>query len=122
MPLSDRENQILQDIERQLSEQDPRFADQVGAHSLRTESIRKVKQGLALFAAGFGLLIAFFFTVQMVLGVVAFLVMVAGATHLVQNLRRLAADQKVQTESAETGLLSRVEHRIRDMRRRDIED
>ncbi|MEO7802978.1 MAG: DUF3040 domain-containing protein [Actinomycetota bacterium] len=122
MPLSDRENQILQDIEKQLSEQDPKLADRVGGHSLREESVQKVKQGIAIFVAGFGLLIAFFVTVQMVLGVLAFLVMVAGATHTFQNLKRLLADQKVQADSSEVSLLSRVEHRIRDMRRRDEAD
>lgn len=119
MPLSDRENQILQDIERQLFEQDPKFADQVGGQNLRAESVRNIKRGLAVFLAGFGLLVAFFLTVMMLVGVVAFLVMVVGATYAFQNIRRLSASQKANTVSTDVGLMSRVEHRIRDMRRRD---
>ncbi len=92
MPLSDKEQQILQEIEKQLISEDPKFARGV-ATSLTTDAARKVKVGIGIFVLGFIGLLPFFFTQSVLLGVGAFLVMLAGATFAYHNVRRAGADQ-----------------------------
>lgn len=121
MPLSDREQQILQDIERQLYDEDPKFAKGVAQKTLDTHTTKNTRLGLALFLAGFLTLFAFFFKTNLFLGVAAFLLMVAGATLAFQNIKKSTVD-KVR-ESGERNPLSaifgKVESRIKDARRRD---
>ena len=79
-PLSEHEQKILEEIERNLDE-DPRFA------SKRADPARRLKLGIAIFVVGFGTLIAFFISRSLVVGVLAFgamvagIVLVAGALH-----------------------------------------
>lgn len=91
MPLSDKEQQILQEIEKQLVTEDPKFARGV-ATSLAGETSRKVKIGIVVFAVGFGGLIAFFFTQSVFIGAAAFLVMLAGATFSYHHARTGAVE------------------------------
>jgi VIT1/CCC1 family predicted Fe2+/Mn2+ transporter len=92
MPLSDKEQQILQEIEKQLISEDPKFARGV-ATSLATDAARKVKVGIGIFVLGFIGLLPFFFTQSVVLGVGAFLIMLAGATFAYHHARRAGAEQ-----------------------------
>lgn len=91
MPLSDKEQQILQEIEKQLITEDPKFARGV-ATSLAGEASRKVKIGVGVFALGFLGLVAFFFTQSIAVGVGAFLIMLAGATFSYHHARRGALE------------------------------
>ena len=123
MPLSDREQQILQDIERGLFEEDPKFARGVTTASVNSTASRNAKRGIAVFALGFLLLIAFFLSVQIAVGVVAFLIMVVGATYTYQNLRKMGGEENASTKTPSgQGLLGRVEGRMRGLRRRDGSD
>ena len=72
VPLSEREQEILAEIEKRLSEDDPRLARQVSRRALRA------KTGLFVFLAGFALLIGFFFSGSVLVGVAAFAAMVVG--------------------------------------------
>ncbi|HEX2026231.1 MAG TPA: DUF3040 domain-containing protein, partial [Actinomycetota bacterium] len=45
MPLSEHEQRILEDIERRLQQEDPRFAQQVARASLSTHLTRRVWWG-----------------------------------------------------------------------------
>ncbi|MDQ3646924.1 MAG: DUF3040 domain-containing protein [Actinomycetota bacterium] len=79
MPLSEREQQILAEIEKSLYADDPTFAREVesGAPS-RSDARRKLKLGALLFAGGFALLLLFFFFQIVLIGIAAFAAMVAG--------------------------------------------
>jgi membrane-bound ClpP family serine protease len=120
MPLSDREQQILQDIERQLVEQDPKFARDVTAGT-QAGTFRSIRAGLALFVVGLGVLLAFFFHPLVLIGVGAFLLMVSGATISYQNLKKAGADKvkDLRRQASLSGLVGRFEGRLRDIRKRD---
>lgn len=120
MTLSEREQQILQDIERRLYEQDPKFAQGVASTTLQGHLLRNVRRGIALFAAGFFVLLVFFFRPVLIIGVVAFLLMLGAATFTYQSLRRAGAEQirMFRKQARWAGLISRLEERIRQIRHR----
>jgi CDP-diglyceride synthetase len=121
MPLSDREQQILQEIERHLYEQDPKFAQGVAAKTLKSTSARDLRRGLLLFLAGLGVLVLFFINTAVWLGVLAFLMMLGGATMAYQSGRKLGAEPlgKLKRGMSLSKLLGQVEGRMRNLRRKD---
>jgi hypothetical protein len=121
MPLSDREQQILQEIEDQLYEQDPEFARGVSSTTLQVHLLRNVRRGIAAFAAGFAVLVVFFFQTKLIIGVAAFLLMLAGAVYTFDNLRKIGSEQlRVLREQAPlSDFVTRVRGRIRDIGNRD---
>jgi len=60
MPLDDREQKILEEIERQFYDNDPGFAEVVRSASLAGSWRRRLRLGLAGFVAGTAILILFF--------------------------------------------------------------
>ena len=48
-------SRILDDIERRLSEDDPRLVDAAKKTSLTTHLLRRIRWGLVVFALGFAL-------------------------------------------------------------------
>jgi len=121
MPLSDREQQILQEIEDQLYEQDPDFVRGVSSTTLQVHLLRNVKRGVAAFLVGFVVLVVFFFRPALPIGITAFLVMLAAATYTYDNLRKIGSEQlRILREQAPFAeLLSRLRSRIRDMGNRE---
>lgn len=121
MPLSDREQQILQEIEDQLYEQDPEFARGVSSTTLQAHLLRNVRRGIAAFVAGLVVLFVFFFQTQLFIGVAAFLLMLAGALYTYDNLRKIGSEQlRVLREQAPlSDFLSRIRTRIREMGNRE---
>ncbi len=121
MPLSDREQQILQEIEDQLYEQDPEFARGVSSTTLQVHLLRNVRRGIAAFLAGFGVLVIFFFQTELIIGIAAFLLMLAGAVYTYDNVRKIGSEQlRVLREQAPlSDLVTRLRSRIRDMGNRD---
>lgn len=121
MPLSDREQQILQEIEDQLYEQDPDFVRGVSSTTLQVHLLRNVRRGIAAFTAGFVVLVVFFFRPALPIGIAAFLLMLAAATYTYDNLRKIGSEQfRVLREQAPfADLVSRVRSRIRDLGNRD---
>ena len=59
MPLSEHEQRILEEIERKLSEEDPRFVRTVGHATLHTHAARRMRLGALLFIIGFFMLLLF---------------------------------------------------------------
>ena len=57
MPLSEHEQRLLDQIERALYAEDPKFASTVRGAKLRKPSRRRRIQGIALFAVGVALLV-----------------------------------------------------------------
>lgn len=121
MPLSDREQQILQEIEDQLYEQDPEFARGVSSTTLQVHLLRNVRRGIAAFMAGFVVLVVFFFQTKLIIGIAAFLLMLAGAVYTYDNLRKIGSEQlRVLREQAPlSDFVTRLRSRIRDIGNRD---
>lgn len=121
MPLSDREQQILQEIEDQLYEQDPEFARGVSSTTLQVHLLRNVRRGIAAFVLGFAVLVVFFVKTELFIGITAFLLMLAGAVYTYDNLRKIGTEQlRVLREQAPLGdFMSRLRSRIRDMGNRE---
>lgn len=79
MPLSEREQRILEDIERGLFEEDPEFAREAERRSpVFASDRRRIRTGIAVALVGFALLIAFFVTGNILIGVTSFGAMVLG--------------------------------------------
>jgi hypothetical protein len=100
MPLSDREQKILAEIERHFYEEDPALA-----HAVRNIT-KKARLGLRLPVMGVlaGLLvIAFSFTTQTLIAVVGFALLVASATVLVQSIRARNFDGEDEDEENSRG-------------------
>ena len=90
MPLSEREQRILEEIEKDLYKEDPTFARAVRTRTPRMDDFRRVRWGALLFIAGLGILMAFFVTQALVVGVAAFGAMVGGIVMIAGALRGLA--------------------------------
>ncbi len=78
MPLSDREQRILEEIEKNLYDEDPRFARRSRRATPRFDRSKRARVGAIIFVFGLATLIAFFATQQILVGVLAFGGMVAG--------------------------------------------
>jgi hypothetical protein len=91
MPLSEHEQRILEDIERRLQQEDPRFAQQVAETSLHTHLTRRIRWGALAFVAGFVMLLLFI--VSMWVAVAGFGVMLASALFVYHQLRRMGGEQ-----------------------------
>ncbi|MEI4271010.1 DUF3040 domain-containing protein [Klenkia sp. LSe6-5] len=79
MPLSEHEQKLLEQIERALVDDDPKFASQVRSSDRRRGARRKLQLGVALVVVGLALLVGGAALPSVPLGVVGFLVMLAGA-------------------------------------------
>ena len=79
MPLSEEELRLLEQMERALSAEDPKFASTLRGHSLkRAAQLRAGLAGVGL-VAGLALLMAGVITSLWLLGIAGFLVMLAAA-------------------------------------------
>ncbi|MGH2772689.1 MAG: DUF3040 domain-containing protein [Actinomycetota bacterium] len=118
MPLSDEEQQILQDIERRLYEQDPEFARGVASSTLTGHLARNIRRGLGLFAAGLALLIVFFIRPLLVVGIASFLLMLAAATYTFHNVKKAGSEQikSLKQRSGVADVFGKLEQRLRDLR------
>jgi hypothetical protein len=104
MPLSEHEQRLLEQIERALIAEDPKFASTVRAGRLRRPTRRRRLQGLSLFLLGLVLLVvgvavrSIWLSNVPVVSVVGFLVMLAGAVLAVTSI---GAGKKAPTKGAE---------------------
>jgi uncharacterized membrane protein len=88
MPLSEDEQRILHQIERQFYESDPAFAQSVSQSSLYHHAFRNIKWGLAGVVAGLAFLLATL-RISVLLSFVGFLGMLAAAFVIERNARKL---------------------------------
>lgn len=131
MPLSEHEQRLLEQIERSLLDEDPKFASTVRAADPRHHTLRRMVLAVLLFLCGIGLLV--FGLISRiapagvpVLGIGGFVLMVGGAVIAVRSYRRGNHTQlRVVGASSETSrprrsrssLIDRLEERWN--RRRD---
>lgn len=90
-PLSEHEQRVLEEIERRLSEEDPRFAAAVASTTLHGHLARRIRWGAAAFLSGFVMLMLF--PVSVWLAAAGFGVMLASSLLVYQQLKRLGREQ-----------------------------
>ncbi len=96
MPLSEHEQRLLDQIERQLYADDPKFASTVRAHDLKSHLGRRVKRFAALLVLGIVALVAGAVLPNVVVGVAGFLVMLAAGLVIARTLQRLSRGDSYQ--------------------------
>ena len=114
MPLSDRERQILSDIEAALRAEDPKLAKKVGTATVSSHTRRQIRLSLVGLVVGFVLLLSFI--VDIWLGVAGFVVMLGSAVHGLHLLKRLGQDAHSRLGNQLRGGLDRY---LQDRRDRD---
>ncbi len=88
MPLSEHEQRMLEQMERALYAEDPKFASALEGGGLRTFTRRRFYQAVAGFAVGIALLMAGMVTQTVIISVAGFLVMLGCAALAVAGWRR----------------------------------
>ncbi|MFS3130248.1 DUF3040 domain-containing protein [Nocardioides sp. Bht2] len=79
MPLSEEELRLLEQMERALSEEDPKFASTLRGTSLRHAARRRAVIAGVIFVLGIVVLMTGAITEMIVVGVIGFVVMLAAA-------------------------------------------
>ncbi|MGW4526361.1 DUF3040 domain-containing protein [Amycolatopsis sp. NPDC004378] len=98
MPLSEHEQRLLDQIERELYAEDPKFASTVRGTRLRRPARRRRIQGIALFVVGVALLVLGVVVPQFrvadipLISVLGFLVMFFGVMMAVTSIRHGGAE------------------------------
>lgn len=93
MPLSDREQRILQDIEARLRQEDPKFARQVGTITVTSQIRWRIKLAVAGFVLGLLLLLSIVPFQSILPGIAGFVVMLGSVVLGGNQLKRLGQDQ-----------------------------
>ncbi len=96
MPLSEHEQRMLEQMERALYAEDPKFASALEGSGLRTFTRRRVYQAVAGFLVGIALLMAGMVAQLIWVSVVGFLVMLGCAALAVTAWRRSARPEQGQ--------------------------
>ena len=121
MPLSEREQKILQEIERDLYREDPGFARDVRRTGPGLSNGARLRLGYILFGVGFLTLLMFFVKQWLLLGVAAFGAMVAGVVLVTGSLRALASGRERRAGQPRewfSQALKRWEQRLRQRHKR----
>ena len=87
MPLSEHEQRLLEQIERALVDDDPKFASTVRTGDRRLKARRKLQGGALLVIVGLAILVGGAVAGSVILGVLGFLVMFGGAALGVLNYK-----------------------------------
>lgn len=97
MPLSEHEQRMLEQMERALYAEDPKFATALEGSGLRTYTRRRVYQAVVGFLVGIALLMAGMVAQQIWISVVGFLVMLGCAVLAVTGWRKAPKPGEQQT-------------------------
>jgi hypothetical protein len=128
MPLSEHEQRLLDQIERALYAEDPKFASTVRGAKLRRPSRRRRIQGIALFAVGVALLVTGVMLPKLagipVVSVVGFLLMFFGVLITLTTLRRgdQGAEEPDEEGSRPSRSRSSFSQKMEERFRRRFED
>ncbi|BCJ34940.1 hypothetical protein Athai_24430 [Actinocatenispora thailandica] len=90
MPLSEHEQRLFEEIERSLAD-DPKFASAVRANDPRHHARRRLVIAGIILVAGLGVLIAGAMLHNTLLGVIGFVIMLAGPAFALQSRRRTSS-------------------------------
>ena len=102
MALSEQEQKILADIERQLSDSDPRFARRVGNTAAYRHVLNSSKAAVVAFVFGLFLMVALV-SVHYIAAFAGFIIMLGGAVVLERNLRAAGQPQSDQSDDETAG-------------------
>jgi hypothetical protein len=129
VPLSEHEQRLLEQMERALYAEDPKFASSLRSASPRAGGRRAAIVGVLAALLGVGLLVTGAATSLIAIGVLGFLVMLGGSFLVITALRprseaaaspaRPAASAKTKSKSSKPGFMDRVEERFRKRREGD---
>jgi hypothetical protein len=127
VPLSEHEQRLLEQMERALYAEDPKFASALRGADLRTRFRRRAYQAGAGFVLGVALLMTGLVVKNILVSIVGFLVMLTCAVLAVSSWRRIPGPGEIASTSMSgpsprrhrqrTRLIDRIEERWR--RRRD---
>ncbi|GGU79200.1 membrane protein [Streptomyces filipinensis] len=123
MPLSEHEQRMLEQMERALYAEDPKFASALEGSGLRTYTRRRVYQAVAGFLVGIALLMAGMVAQLIWVSVVGFLVMLGCAVLAVTGWRKAPKPGEQPTGAVrrqvrpKRSMMDRIEERWQ--RRRD---
>ena len=87
MPLNDKEQRILDEIERQFLQDDPKLAKAVRTASATDVFRRSARRSIIGFVVGLAVMLIFF-TTSILVAMVGFGIMVASASAFVVSIRR----------------------------------
>lgn len=124
MPLSEDEERILKDIEREFYENDPEFAREVGETTLYRHSWRNIKIALVGFVVGLVVLVLAL-AVSYLLAFVGFLIMLASALVIERNARKMgragleSVTSSLRSKSSLREVLGSSSERMRERFKRD---
>jgi hypothetical protein len=124
MPLSENEQRLLEQIERALVEDDPKFASTVRSTNPRTYLIRRIRRNAVLFVLGLVVLVVGVVLNQVpltvILGILGFSMMLFAALRGAADLRRINGRGTEATRGgpsprrrAKASFMERVEERWR---------
>ncbi len=89
VPLSEHEQRLLDQIERALYQDDPKFASAVRSTDLRSHMRRRLRRAAIVFAIGFAVLFAGVPTQQFAIGVAGFVIMLGALLIAMTAWKRL---------------------------------
>ncbi|MFI2369667.1 DUF3040 domain-containing protein [Streptomyces sp. NPDC018833] len=115
MPLSEHEQRMLEQMERALYAEDPKFATALEGSGLRTYTRRRVYQAVAGFLVGIALLMAGMVAQQIWVSVVGFLVMLGCAVLAVTGWRKAPKPGEQQAAGSGGSAGRRQSHPRRSM-------
>ena len=112
MPLSEHEQRILEQYEREL-QQDPDLSRRIGRTSMYTHLARRIRLSVMAFFAGLLMLMLFF--VSLWIAVVGFTVMLLSGLVIYHYLKRIGRDQLLARGGRlpVAGWMSRLAERFR---------
>lgn len=116
MPLSEHEQRMLEQMERALYAEDPKFATALEGSGLRTYTRRRVYQAVAGFLVGIALLMAGMVAQQIWISVVGFLVMLGCAVLAVTGWRKAPRQGQQQARAGSAGAAGAPARRPRQRR------
>ncbi len=115
MPLSDHEQEVLDEIERRLAQDDPKLVDQVTRTDLYSHLARRVR--LASFAFIGGLVLVLAAPIEVWIAVGGFVVMVMSALLVSRYLGQLTRDQLRSLQEGDrlspSSIVARIAARLR---------
>jgi hypothetical protein len=124
VPLSEHEQRLLEQIERALYAEDPKFASTVSSTNLRTHARRRIAWSVIGFLLGIGALVTGVMIQTVLLAVIGFLIMFLSVVYAISQSKRLfgkpdlrvvgsTAPPKARSRKQRSSFLRRMEERFR---------
>jgi hypothetical protein len=125
VPLSDHEQRLLEQIERALYAEDPKFASTVSSTDLRTHARRRVRRAIILLVLGMAALLAGVITTEVALGVAGFCLMFFALVYVASQYKKMSGRPDLRVAGSDrpggarrargrrASLLQRMEERFR---------